>query len=308
MSNWTEEDASDQTGRIFIITGANSGIGFEATRLLVAKGATVVMACRNPERAAEAHRRLLSAVPDARAEVMALDLADLESVRAFATAFLKTYPRLDVLINNAGLMALPRQTTAQGFETQLGVNHLGHFALTIRLLPRLVESTGSRVVNVSSEAHRAGSMNFDDLMGEQSYRRWGAYTQSKLANLLFTRALQARLSATQAGVAAYACHPGYANTELQGRSDNTLENFFFKRITNRLVAQSAYMGALPTVRAAVDPSLTPGDYVGPQGMFGARGYPVVMKPSRAATSDAHAEMLWQQSETLTGLRWPERSA
>ena len=300
MTKWTQADAPDVSGQVFVVTGANSGIGFEVTRMLCAKNATVVMACRSEKRGADALARLKTEMPAASASLAQLDLADLESVRAFAADFEHRHPRLDGLINNAGLMAIPRTTTAQGFEMQLGVNHLGHFALTARLLPRMMTAGAGRIVNVSSEAHRGGRMRFDDLMGERQYNRWGAYTQSKLANLLFTRRLQVGLSELSVGVSTFACHPGYAATELQGRSDNMLEDFFFKRIANRLVAQSAQMGALPTLRAAVDASLTPGAYVGPKSMFGARGYPEIVTPSRAAQNDDHAERLWTISQQLTG--------
>ena len=299
MGKWTQDDAGSQEGRVFVVTGANSGIGYEVARMLSDKGASVVMACRSAERAEAALNRLKQAVPNAQAEVMALDLADLESVRAFAAAFADRHSRLDGLINNAGLMAIPRQLTKQGFEMQLGVNHLGHFALTARLLPQLSATEGSRIVNVSSEVHRQGKIRFDDLMGERRYSRWGAYMQSKLANVLFTRRLNTEFSAKGRAITAYACHPGYAATELQGRSKRPFEDFFFTKITNRLVAQSAAMGALPTLRAAVDPSLAAGAYVGPAGYFGARGYPEVVAPSRAAQSDEDAERLWKVSAELT---------
>ena len=299
MANWTEADAPALGGRIYVVTGANSGIGYEVTRMLADKGAMVVMACRSQARADAALARLKAKVPAALAEVMRLDLADLASVREFATAFESKHARLDGLINNAGLMALPRQTTAQGFEMQFGVNHLGHFALTARLWPRLTGTPASRIVNVSSEVHRSGRIDFGDLMGERRYSRWGAYMQSKLANILFTRKLQQKLSSLGADGAAMACHPGYTATELQGRSDNAFENFFFKQLTNRVVAQSPAMGALPTLRAAVDRSLAGGSYVGPKGLFGARGYPVVVKPSAAARVDADADRLWTVSESLT---------
>lgn len=300
MTGWTQADAPEQEGRVFVVTGANSGIGYEVARMLAAKKAAVIMACRSEARGKAALARLREAVPNATVEVMALDLADLDSVRAFATAFLDRHPRLDGLINNAGVMALPRQLTAQGFEMQMGVNHLGHFALTARLWPRLLDHGGGRVVNVSSEVHRGGKIRFDDLMGERRYERWAAYTQSKLANLLFTHQLQRMATASQRSVSAYGCHPGYAATELQGRSGSAIERLVFTNITNRLLAQSATMGALPTLRAAVDTTLSPGDYVGPTAFFGARGYPKVMAPSRAARDDDVALRLWAVSEELTG--------
>ncbi len=298
MTKWTEADASDQAGRRFVVTGANSGIGYEVSRMLAGLNARVVMACRSLERGEAARDRIRRAGGEV--ELMPLDLADLESVSAFADAYRAQHERLDGLVNNAGLMALPRLETRQGFEMQFGVNHLGHFALTSRLLPRLRETPGSRVVSVSSEVHRQGRIDFDDLMGERRYSRWGAYMQSKLANILFTRRLQRFFEEEQVESRAVACHPGYASTELQGRSNNPLENFFFKQITNRLVAQSPQMGALPTLRAVVDPAVPGGGYVGPKTMFGARGYPELMTPSAAALDDAVAERLWRVSEELVG--------
>jgi len=296
---WTQADAPNLESRVYIVTGANSGIGYEVARMLCELNGHVVLACRNAERGEAALAQIKASHSNASAELLALDLSDLESVRAFAIAFAQRHARLDGLINNAGLMAIPRRETAQGFEMQLGVNHLGHFALTARLLSRLTVAAGSRIVNVSSEAHRAGRINFDDLMGERSYRRWTAYTQSKLANILFTRRLHRVMSKNRIDVAAIACHPGYADTELQGKSDNSVENFLLKKVANRFVAQSATMGALPTLRAAVDRSLSGGEYIGPKGMFGARGHPVIMTPSRASQDDEAAVRLWKVSEALT---------
>ncbi|MEM7674404.1 MAG: oxidoreductase [Myxococcota bacterium] len=297
--NWTQADVPNLESRVYIVTGANSGIGYETARILCEKNGHVVMACRSTERGEAALARIKEGYSNASAEVLPLDLSNLESVRAFATAFTQRHDRLDCLINNAGVMAIPRQTTAQGFEMQFGVNHLGHFALTARLLPRLTVASGGRIVNVSSEVHRFGRIDFDDLMAEQSYGRWSAYTQSKLANLLFTRRLQRVFIKNSIDLMAIATHPGYADTELQGRSNNSFENFVLKKLANRFMAQSAQMGALPSLRAAVDRSLSGGEYVGPKGMMGMRGAPVVMAPSRAAQNDEAAVRLWTISEELT---------
>lgn len=299
--DFREEDAPAQEGRTFVVTGANSGIGLEVSRMLAAKGAHVVMACRSRERGEAALEHLQARVPDASAEVMDLDLADLDSVRAFADAIGGRDGPLHGLLNNAGVMAIPRRTTAQGFEMQLGVNHLGHFALTGRLMPRLAAAEAARIVSVSSGAHQMGRIHFEDLMLERSYGRWKAYAQSKLANLLFTRELTRRLPSRYPAVRALACHPGYAATELQGRSGNRLEDALLKGFANRFLAQDAAMGALATLRAATDPELPAGVYVGPRGLGGARGYPKICQPSSAARDDGAAERLWSASVELTGV-------
>jgi len=306
MSRWTAADIPDQRGRIAVVTGANSGIGLEAARMLGLAGAHVVLACRSPERGEDALRDILGRVPRASLEVRALDLADLASVRAFAEAFAETHEQLDLLINNAGVMAIPRRETADGFEMQLGTNHLGHFALTGRLLPRLLATPGSRVVNVASQAHRMGRMDFSDLQGKVHYGAWPAYGQSKLANLLFTSELDRRLAA-HAGpdrTIACACHPGYAATNLQHvgpqMTGSALTGFVMK-LGNTLIAQSSEMGALPTVYAATAPDVRGGDYIGPDGLFGMTGYPTKAAASRKARSKTDAAELRRPSVALTGV-------
>src|SRR5580698_1033148 len=218
MSGWTEDQMPDLSGKTFVVTGANSGIGYEASRALAAKGATVVLACRSPEKGRAAVDAIRARMPDAKVVLERMDLGDLDTVRAFAAKFLKEHGKLDVLINNAGIMAIPRLTTKDGFETQIGTNHLGHFALTGLLLGRLVESAPSRVVSVSSMAHTMGKfrdLDASDLRLDTGYTKWGAYGRSKLANLLFAYELERRLEARFPSVISVACHPGYAATNLQ---------------------------------------------------------------------------------------------
>jgi len=259
MSQWTATDIPDQTGRTYVITGANSGIGLSAARELAGKGARVILAVRNPTKGAEAARTI-----PGETEVRALDLADLGSVRAFAEAVDED---VDVLIDNAGVMNIPLARTADGFEMQFGTNHLGHFALTNLLLPRITD----RVVVIASGAHRLGKIRFDDLNWEHGYRRYRAYGQAKLANLLFMSELQRKLEATGSPVRAVAAHPGWAATNLQSHSGNPVENALMA-VGNRVLAQSGDMGALPTLYAATQD--IPGDtYIGPNGPGELRGYP-----------------------------------
>lgn len=294
---WTADQMPDQSGRVAIVTGANSGIGYEAARQLARHGATVIMACRNPERGEAAVAAIEGEGPAGSVALMTLDLADLSSVRAFAEAFHQRYDRLDLLINNAGVMMPPeRWETKDGFEIQFGVNHLGHFALTGLLLDRLLETPRSRVVTVSSSVARLGEMNFDDLQGEQSYSGRGAYSQSKLANLLFTFELQRRLAAAGAETLAVAAHPGYTATDLQRHS-----RLF--RVLNPLVAQKPDKGALPTLYAAVGEDVQGGDYYGPDGFQEMRGHPVKVTAPDSAYDEAAAARLWAVSEELTGVRF-----
>ena len=297
-SGWTVSDIPDQQGRTFIVTGANSGIGYAAARELAARRAHVVMACRNLEKASAAGERIREAHPSASLEIMWLDLADLGSVREFAAAYTAAHPRLDGLINNAGVMALPRRVTADGFEAQLGTNHLGHFALTGLLLPTLLASGPARIVNVSSTGHKAGRMRFDDLMGERRYRAWPAYFQSKLANLLFTYELQRRLARHGRRVIAVACHPGLSATQLGKAS---IMPAWLDAIAHRLVAQPALIGALPTLRAATAPGVAGGDYYGPSGFAELNGTPVKVRSSKASHDEDAARRLWDRSVQLTGV-------
>jgi NAD(P)-dependent dehydrogenase (short-subunit alcohol dehydrogenase family) len=289
--NWTIEDLPDQSGRTFVITGANSGIGFGAARALAGKGARVVLAVRDTGKGEQAATKI-----GGQTEVRRLDLADLASVRAFAQDF---DADIDVLVNNAGVMNIPYATTADGFEMQIGTNHLGHFALTNLLLPRITE----RVVVVASSAHRFGRIRLDDLNSERGYRRHGAYGQAKLANLLFMTELQRRLAASDSPVKVTAAHPGWAATNLQSRSGNRVENGLMA-IGNRLFAQDGDMGALPTLYAAT--ADLPGNaYIGPDGRFELRGHPTPVGRSKAATDESTARALWELSERLTGVGFPK---
>jgi NAD(P)-dependent dehydrogenase (short-subunit alcohol dehydrogenase family) len=296
---WTADQIPGQRGRIAVVTGANSGLGLATARELARAGARVVIACRNVEKGASAARRIESAVPDAQVEVEALDLASLDSVRAFAERFRAEHGGLDLLINNAGVMAPPRSTTAEGFELQLGTNHLGHFALTALLIDTMEGRDDARVVTVSSGAHRIGRMQFDDLQGERRYNRWRAYGQSKLANLLFALELDRRLRAAGFAIRSVAAHPGYAATNLQSAAPPAIDRVVMA-VTNRLVAQSAEMGALPILYAATYPGLEGGSFVGPDGIGEQRGHPTLVAPSRAARDEAVARRLWAVSEELTG--------
>jgi len=290
MSGWTAADIPDQTGRTFVITGANSGIGLEAAKALAAKGARIVLAVRDTAKGERAASTI-----DGETEVRALDLADLGSVRAFAR---DTTHDIDVLINNAGVMATPKRRTKDGFELQVGTNHLGHFALTNLLLDRITE----RVVVVASEAHRLGRIRLDDLNWEHGrYERHLAYGQAKLANLLFASELQRKLHAIGSSVRVTEAHPGYAATNLQSHS-SPIENAVMA-VANKLVAQTAQMGALPTLFAATQD--IPGDtYVGPGGLGGMRGHPALAARSSAAQNETTARALWELSEQLTGAPFP----
>jgi NAD(P)-dependent dehydrogenase (short-subunit alcohol dehydrogenase family) len=306
MTRWTEADVPDQSGRVALITGANSGIGFEAARVLAEHGATVVLGCRDAARAEAAREQITAAAPAATVSVLALDLADLDQVTIAAATFLADHDRLDLLVNNAGLMAIPRQTTAQGYEMQLGVNHLAHFALTGRLLDRLLATPGSRVVAISSQGHRPGRIDFDDLQSERHYGPWKAYFQSKLANLLFVAELQRRLAAHGASTLALAAHPGGARTNLGHENPGGVLNtigWFSRPVIEKVWLQSATMGALPTLRAATDPAVVGGEYFGPGGPGEQRGYPKIVGRSRRAQDTATARRLWSVSEELTGVRF-----
>jgi NAD(P)-dependent dehydrogenase (short-subunit alcohol dehydrogenase family) len=288
---WTAQDLPDLSGRTFVVTGANSGLGLIDARELARAGARVVLAVRDTAKGEQAARTI-----DGPAEVRKLDLADLSSIHAFAEAW---DGDLDVLINNAGIMAIPQQRTRDGFEMQVGTNHLGHFALTNLLLPHVTD----RVVTLSSGAHRIGRLDVDDLNWERrSYQRWGAYGQSKLSNLLFTLELQRRLAAAGSQVRAVAAHPGYAATNLQSRTQNALQNGLMA-IGNKLIAQSDEMGALPTLYAATQ-DIPGGSYVGPDGLGEQRGHPTLVGRSSAASDGETARRLWERSEELTGVRFP----
>lgn len=295
VEKWGIARMADQTGRVAIVTGANSGIGFETAKALAAKGATVVLACRNPEKGEAAVDAIRRERPAGTVRFLRLELAALASVQDFAAAFAGEFGRLDLLINNAGVMALPkRMETADGFEMQFGVNHLGHFALTGLLFPLLRFTPGSRVVNVSSGAHRAGRMNWDDLHFRRGYTPFVAYSQSKLANLLFTGELQRRLSQARLDTLALAAHPGWTATNLQTHSG-------IAGLLNPLFGQKPPMGALPTLYAATAAEVIPNGYYGPDGLLEMRGYPKAVGRSAAAQDVVAAARLWQVSEEGTGV-------
>jgi NAD(P)-dependent dehydrogenase (short-subunit alcohol dehydrogenase family) len=304
MSRWTGRDIPDQTGRTAIVTGANSGIGFHTAMELSRAGARVVLTSRDEAKGQEAVRRIEAEVPRAQVELGVLDLADLGSVRRFAEAFAGV-GALDVLVNNAGVMAVPqRRTTADGLELQLGTNHLGHFALTGLLLPALLTRQGSRVVTVSSTAHRMGRMRFDDLQGERGYRPWRAYGQSKLANLLFAFELDRRASSAGLDLLSAAAHPGLAATNLQTAGPRLGRFDLSARIGAGIVRpfrQPAERGALPSLYAATAPEVVGGGFYGPDGPGQARGYPTPVAPSRRALEEEVARRLWEVSEELTGV-------
>ena len=296
----------DLSGKTIIVTGGNSGIGYEAAQQLARKGSYVVLACRDMEKARAAIASITAAHREASLAALPLDLASLASIRSFASAFLAQHSALHVLCNNAGVMALPYRKTVDGFEMQFGTNHLGHFALTGLLLERLLATPGARVVNVSSGAHRMGAIRFDDLHWERGYRKWAAYGQSKLANLLFTYELQRKLAAGNANLISVACHPGYAATNLQLAGPRMAGATFMEslsQLANRYVAQSAAMGALPTLHAATAPDVRGGDYIGPAGLGEMWGHPKKVQSNRRSHDTAVAAKLWEISEQLTGVRY-----
>ncbi len=301
-TKWTTEQIPDQTGRTAIVTGANSGLGLVSARELARRGASVVLACRNAEKGAAAVEAISRVAPRAQLELAALDLGSLASVQAFAEQFRSTHDGLDLLLNNAGVMAPPRQVTADGFELQLGTNHLGHFALTGRLIGAMGGREDARVVTLSSNAHKMGRIDFGDLQSERRYGRWRAYGQSKLADLMCALELDRRLRAAGSAVKSLAAHPGYAATNLQSAAAPTLDRVVMV-LTNALAAQSADRGALPSLYAATEPGLEGGIYVGPDGIGEFRGYPRQVSPNRAARDEQVAARLWEVSEELTGVRY-----
>ena len=300
--HWTTADIPDQSGRVAVVTGSNTGLGLATAEALAGAGAEVVMAVRNLDKGEAARSQILGVHPDATIHIQSLDLASLESVRAAADELLARYDRLDLLINNAGLMYTKWQTTADGFELQMGVNHLGHFALTSVLLDRLMATHGSRIVNVSSVAHKIRStLDPTTMMSGEKYDRTAAYGRSKLANLLFTYELQRRLEAAGSTTAALAAHPGVSATELGRESPAVVQ--FSMRIGKPLL-QSAANGALPQLRAATDPDAVGGQYYGPDGFMEWRGNAVVVTSSERSHDRDLQQALWTESERLTGITWP----
>ena len=295
-NKWTTENIPDQSGKIAIVTGANSGIGYEAARALALKGATVIMACRSLEKGETSLEQIRDEEISGQVILRQLDLVDLSSVQQFPENFIAEYDRLDILINNAGVMATPYRKTVDGFEMQFGVNHLGHFKLTGLLYDVLKKTPQSRVVTVSSYAHILGRINFDDLNSEKFYQRWLAYGQSKLANVLFAYELQRKSSQNGNNPISVAVHPGWAATNLQ-------HNSLFFRTLNPFLGQSPEMGALPTLYAAISPEIRGGEYIGPDGFFGQNGYPHKTKSSRRSQDVDTAQRLWEISEEKTGVRF-----
>ena len=297
MNNkWTTEQIPDQSGKIVIVTGANSGIGYEATRALAIKGASVIMACRSLEKGQRAVDQIRTEFPDAQVLLRPLDLADLSSVQQFANTFLSEFDRLDVLINNAGVMAIPYHKTADGFEMQFGTNHLGHFKLTALLFDLLKRTPNSRIVTVTSYAHFFGWINFNNLNSERFYQKWLAYCQSKLANILFGYELQRRVALGGKNPLSIVVHPGWAATNLQ-------HSTWFFSLLNPLLSQSQEMGALPSLYAATSPEVCGGEYIGPDGFLGQRGYPHKARSSRRSMDLDTAKKLWAISEEITGIQF-----
>jgi NAD(P)-dependent dehydrogenase (short-subunit alcohol dehydrogenase family) len=309
-SHWTAADVGDQSGRVAVITGATSGLGLETARVLAQHGATVVLAARDPAKATTAADRVRAAksgsVQTGTVEIAELDLASLESVRKAAADLAARFPRLDLLINNAGVMMPPYSLTKDGFELQFGTNHLAPFALTGLLLSSLLAQPGSRIVTVSSNAHRAGRLNFDDLQSARHYQKMAAYGRSKLANLMFTYELQRRLSAAGARTIALAAHPGTARTDLTRHLSGVAQAAMSSRFSalNSRWVQDGSMGALPTLRAATDPDAIGGTYYGPDGPMQLTGYPVVVTSSTRSHNKEAQRRLWNESEQLTGVTYP----
>ena len=302
-TKWTAADIPDQSGRVAVVTGANTGLGYWTAEMLADKGAHVVLAVRNLDKGKDAVDRITAKSPKADVALQQLDLTSLDDIRKTAEELRAAHQRIDLLINNAGVMYTDKATTKDGFELQFGTNHLGHFAFTGLLLDRLLPVQGSRVVTVSSIGHRIiAKIHFDDLQWQRSYNRVAAYGQSKLANLMFTYELQRRLAAKGAPTVALAAHPGGSDTELTRNIPRLLKPVV--DVVWPMFSQSAEMGALPTVRAATDPSAQGGQYYGPDGIGEQRGYPKVVKSSKQSHDEAIQRRLWTVSEELTGVTYP----
>jgi NAD(P)-dependent dehydrogenase (short-subunit alcohol dehydrogenase family) len=302
---WTRNEIPNLNGKVVIVTGANSGIGYEVAKILASKKAIVILACRNNVKATKALEKIQKKAPNLQANYIQLDLASIVSIKAFASEFNRKYNRLDILVNNAGILRVPYQETKDGFESQVGVNHLGHFALTSLLFKKLTETKGSRVVNVSSNAHKSADMDFDKFVFEEGkeYFKEKAYGRSKLANLLFTYELDRRLKKAKIDVIAVASHPGFSNTAM---ADHLFGGIVYPlRKTLGFLIQSAAKGALPTIRAAVDPNVKSGEYHGIKGLFGNEqvGKPVITESSKASYDLEIAMKLWDISEKLTGIKF-----
>ncbi len=305
MNKWTPKDIPSQAGKLAIITGANSGIGYHTALELARAGAAVILACRNAQKAEAAKAKLLAALPQASVEVAIVDMADLDSIRKFAEGFVVADRKLDLLINNAGVMGMPQRTpTAQGFEGQFGTNHLGHFALTGELMPALLKTPGSRVVTVASIAHKSGRMRFEDPNWEKAYDPRKAYQQSKLANILFGLELDRRLKRANANVASLIAHPGVATTSIvsNGMGIN-LKTKIINGLILPLLAQSDARGSWPTLYAATSPDAQSGHYYGPDGIAEIKGTPVEVTPKPQALDPVAAARLWHISEQMTAVEY-----
>ncbi len=302
--NWTTTNIPSLKGKTIIVTGGNSGLGLQSVKAYAEKGALVVLACRNYAKGEEARAEIMKTTPDAQIVVMTLDLADFTSIRAFAERFNKEFDRLDILLNNAGIMMPPYQLTKDGLESQQGTNHFGHFALTGLLLDKLKATAGSRVVNVSSMAHKQGKMDFGNLLYEngKGYSPLAAYGRSKLENLLFTFGLQEYFTKNKLDIKAVVAHPGVSDTNLfSSIGGQFLQNLL--RPLFKLFIQPASMGALPQLRASVDESVVGGEYFGPDGTKEMKGYPVIVRPNNHALNKEHMRQLWEVSEKITGVKY-----
>lgn len=304
MPRWKSSDIPDQSGRTAIVTGGNSGLGYYTCLELARHGARVVLASRSDVRGKEAVARIIAEVPNADVELRSLDLADLSNIRSFADGIQSSYPSIDLLVNNAGVMAVDKAKTADGFEMQMGTNHLGHFALTGLLLPLMVNVPGARVVTVSSNAHKPAKLDLDDLQHEKRYRKWIVYGQTKLANLLFTYELQRRLTAADAPLISVAAHPGTAATNLvRVSAGNNPVKAFVMATGARFISQSGERGTLPQLYAATAPDVEGGEYFGPNGLAEQFGYPKRVDSTPASKDVATAQQLWRMSEELTGVTY-----
>ncbi len=303
---WTGADIPLQTGRSVVVTGANSGLGFHTSLELARRGARVIMACRNLKKGEAARQKVLACSPEAEPELWELDLSSLSSVRSFALKYLDANGGPDLLINNAGLMAIPYLLTSDGFEMQFGVNHLGHFALTALLWPGMRDKEWARIVNVSSLAHRFGKVRFHDINWDQGYSKWGAYGMSKLSNLLFTTELARKLGASGSGITVAAAHPGYADTSLQAKGmmmAGSKRKAGLFTLVNKIIAQPGEMGALPSLYAATAPGVEQGAFYGPSGSLKLKGWPAREMPDSKRVNPEAARKLWGVSEELTGIRF-----
>ncbi len=302
-STWNINDVPFQKGRIAIVTGANTGLGFETVLALASKNMEVILACRNMDKAQNAQVRILQKYPNAKLKCMPIDLSSLQSVRTFAADYLKEYQHLDLLINNAGIMIPPFSLTEDGFESQMGANYFGHFLLTLLLLKTIIKTPNSRIVSLSSIAHKSGKINFDDLQSQKSYSAVQAYAQSKLACLMFAYELQRRLEAAGSSSISVAAHPGLSNTELS-RHLPKLASLIFMPVFTTFMAQDPSKGALPTLRAALDENAQGGDYYGPDGWREFKGLPVTVRSTRRSQKEETAKKLWEVSESLVGEKSP----